>query len=122
MAGNQRLGGMIQVQVAGVMQSCKGNFEYNLGIPKRTPVMGATGVLGYTEEAQPAFLKGSIVDRADLDMAAFLATTNATVTLAAGNGKTIMFRDAWQTADGTVKTEDGEVEIEFNSRFQAKEV
>ena len=122
MSGSQRRGGMIQLQVGGVMQDCMGDFSYNLGVPLREDVEGSTGLLGYSEKAQPAFIEGAIGDRADLDVKALLATEGATVTLIAGNGKVIMLRDAWQSNAGNVATADGKIEVKFTSRHQGEEV
>lgn len=122
MSGSQRMGGMIQLQVGGVSVDCMEDAEYNLGVPMREDVEGQNGPLGYTEKAQTAFIKVTLGDRTNLDLAALLATDGATVTLRAGNGKTIMLRDAWQSGTGSVNSGNGGIEAEFRSRHRAEEV
>ncbi len=122
MSGGQRRGGIITVAVAGVTYDCKGSFSYNLGVAKREAIMGSGRVTGYKESPQVAFIEGEFTDRGDLDVAAMLRTVNATVTLRAANGKTIMLKDAWQAGDGTVQTEEGNIGVRFESEDEAQEV
>jgi len=122
MSGSQRVGGIIEVKVGAVLQDAKGEFSYNLGLPLRKPVKGAGRVHGFSEEPQVAFIEGAITDRQTLDLASLLATDGATVTLTLANGKVILLRDAWFAADGTGKTEEGEIAVRFESKSQAEEV
>jgi hypothetical protein len=115
MAG-QRKGGIIQVQVGGVMQEAKGTFTYGLGTPKRDTVVGADGVHGFKETPQVAFLEGAFTDRASLDAKALLETEDATVTLVLANGKTVVFRDAWYAGEGTISTDEGEIGVRFEAK------
>lgn len=110
-----RVGGIIQVQVDGVLHQAKGEFSYNLGRPKREPVMGADGMHGYKETPQPASLEGEITDRADLDLESFVGITAATVTLSLANGKTVVFPNAFYSGDGTGHTDEGNIDCKFNS-------
>lgn len=110
-----RVGGIIQVQVNGVIQQAKGEFTYNLGQPLREPVMGADGLHGWKETPQPAFLEGEITDRRDLDVSAFVNTTGATVTLILANGKTVLFPNAFYSGEGTANTGEGNIACKFNA-------
>lgn len=116
MAGEQRRGGMIQLQVNGVMEDVMGDFTANMGSPVREAVNGGAAILGYSEKAQVSFIEGAIGDRSDLDLKALLSTENATVCLVLGNGKVFMLRDAWQSNAGNMETAEGKVEIRFESR------
>lgn len=112
----QRRGGIIQVQVQGIVQDAKGEFSYNLGHPKRTSIKGSSGrIQGFTEEAQPAFIEGALTDRGTLDLGALVDAEDVTVTLILAVGKTIVLRDAFYCADGTGKSNEGEVELRFEA-------
>lgn len=108
-----RVGGIITVRVDGTRYRAKGEWEFNLGRPKRTAVVGADAVHGYMEEPQVPFIAGAITDDADLDLDALLRTKDATVWLELANGKGVTLRDAWYAAEGTAKTKEGEIEVRF---------
>ena len=109
MASKTRRGGTLSLTVNGVRQDAKGSFSYNLGLPKREAIVGADSVHGYKETPQAPMIEGEITDRGDLDLAAFVQTTDATVTLQLANGKTIVLRNAWFAGEGTVQTEEGNI-------------
>lgn len=113
MASKQRRGGTLSLTVNGVRQDAKGSFSYNLGKPKREAIIGADGVHGYKELPQAPMIEGEITDRGDLDLAAFVETTDATVTLQLANGKTVVLRNAWFAGEGTVQTEEGNIACRF---------
>jgi Phage tail tube protein len=113
---SQRKGGIIQVQVNGVLQDAKGAFTYNLGRPMRSAVVGADGVHGFTEKPQVAFIEGEVTDRGSLDLAALVTTEGATVTLILANGKTIVLRDSWYASEGTGNTEEGNIGVRFEGK------
>lgn len=106
-------GGIIQLQVDGEVMDAKGNFTYNLGRPKRDPVIGSDVVHGYKDMPQVAFIEGEITDRQDLDLATLITITNATITLRLGNEKTIALRGAWFAGEGTGNTEEGNIPVRF---------
>lgn len=108
-----RKGGIIQFQLNGVLQDAKGNFTYNLGRPKREPLVGADGVHGYKETPQVAFIEGEITDRGTLDLNGLVTMKDATVTLELANGKVIALRDAWYASEGTGNTEEGNIGVRF---------
>ena len=119
---SQRRGGIIQVQVDGVIQDAKGEFEYDLGHPQRSPIEGVDGIHGFTEKPKVSYIKGTITDRQTLNLASLVDTEDATVTLVLANGKTIVLREAWFQAQGTGKTNEGEIEVEFASASKGQEV
>ncbi len=118
----QRRGGMIQLQVAGVLQDAKGSFSYNLGHPMRSAIEGSSGIHGFSEKPQVAFIEGEITDRGALDLKALVALTDVTVTLELANGKIIVLRDAWFAAEGSGDTDEGAIKVRFESSGQAEEV
>lgn len=113
MSNGQRRGGTIAVKADGFVFLAKGEFSYNLGRPKRDPVIGSDGIHGFKETQQPAFIEGAITDDGTLDLAKLVTTTGATVTLELAIGKVISLRDSWYAGDGTGKTEEGEIPFRF---------
>lgn len=118
----QRRGGIIQLQIAGVLQDAKGSFSYNLGQPKKTAIEGSSAIHGYSEKPQVAFIEGEITDRGTLDLKALNLTTDVTVTLELANGKVIVLRDAWNAGEGTGNTEEGNIAVRFESSTQGEEI
>lgn len=110
---NQRVAGLIQFQIDGEVKDAKGNFTYNLGRPMREAVLGSDGAHGYKETPQVAFIEGAITDKGNLDHSALVSITSATITLALGNGKTIMLSDAWFSGEGSGSSEEAEVAVRF---------
>lgn len=116
-----RVGGIIEIKANGQMYNAKGSWTYNLGIPKREAVIGSDAVHGYKELPQESFIEGTITDRGDLSLPILLKIKDATVTLNLANGKVIVLRKAFFSADGNVTTEEGEIAAKF-SGMSADEV
>lgn len=116
MAGNNRRGGIIYLKAGGVQYEAKGEFTYDIGGFKRTSIVGADGVHGYTREAKAAFIEGAITDSPDLDLRAFAELEDVTVTLELDNGKTIILPEAWYAGDAAVKTKEGEIPVRFEAK------
>jgi hypothetical protein len=118
----QRRAGILFIKVNSAIYDAKGNFTYNLGIPKREAIVGADGVHGYKEMPQVAFVEGEFTDGIDLDLAALCKLDGVTVTLELANGKVITFRQAWFAGDGNVQTEEGNIAVRFEAKGPADEV
>lgn len=116
-----RVGGLLSLKVNGDLYFAKGNFTYNLGIPKKEAVVGADRVHGYKETPQVPYIEGEISDRQELSLEALQKTTDATVTLELANGKVIVLRQAWYASEGVGNTEEGNVECRFEG-MSAEEV
>lgn len=110
---NNRIAGLLQVQVNGVIMDARGEFSYNLGLVKRDEVVGQDGLHGFKETAQPAFIEGSITDRGTLDVKAIVSATNVSVTVQLANGKTIILPNAWYAGEGTVNAAEGELPVRW---------
>ena len=110
---DQRKAGLIQLQVNGEIYDAKGNFTYNLGRPMREALVGSDGVHGYKETAQVAFIEGEITDRGNLDLDTLVTLSDATVTLALGNGKLVALFDAWFSGEGTGNSEEANIAVRF---------
>jgi hypothetical protein len=111
----KRVGGLIAFKIDGNQYKAKGNFSYNLGRVKRDGVIGAEAVHGFKETPQLAFIEGEITDDIDLDLATLLDATDVTVTLQLGSGKVIVQNHAWFAGEGTGQTEDGNIQVRFES-------
>jgi predicted heme/steroid binding protein len=116
-----RRAGTIFFTVNGTLYDAKGNYEYNLGQPKREAIVGADRVHGYKEMPQVPYIAGEITDNSDLDLQAFLNLTDATVTLELANGKVFALRDAFYAGDGTANTEDANIQVRFEGE-RAEEI
>ena len=121
MANTNRRSGTIYLKIDGTQYDARGSYTYSLGPPKREAIVGPDGVHGYKEMPQVPYVEGEIVDARDLDLAALQGLTESTVTLELATGKTVVLRDAWYAADGTVGTEDANVQVRFEG-LSAEEI
>lgn len=106
-------GGMLYLLKDGQRYDATGDFTYNLGRPKKTAIIGSSKVNGFYTEAQAPFIEGAITDAKDLDLAAFLDTVDATITLELQIGKVIVLRQAAYVGEGTVSPKEGQVPVRF---------
>jgi len=111
-----RVGGTIQLQVNGEVYDCKGNFQYNLGLPKREMIVGSDTVHGDSEKPQAPFIEGEITDRVDFSLAALCKQRGVSVTLILAVGKVIILRDAVFTGDGTGNTDEGNIAVRWDGK------
>lgn len=121
MAGKNRIGGLIALKINGDMYFAKGNFTYNLGLPKKEGVVGSDRVHGYKEVPQIPFIEGEITDRNELNLEDLLTLEDATVTLELANGKVIMLREGWYAGEGTGNTDEGNIALRIEG-ISAEEV
>ena len=110
---NRRIGGVILLKVDGDQLQAKGNFSYNLGVPKKEMIPGADGVHGFKEQPVVPYIEGAITDNDELDLETLQRTRDATVTLELANGKVIVLEEAVYAADGAASSEEGEIEFRF---------
>lgn len=110
-----RRGGIIELKVGSDLYECKGNFSWNLGEPKNEAIVGSSGVTGYKSTPQPAYIEGMITDRGGLSVRTLARITSATVHLKLATGKVIVLSEAWYAADGKGTTDEGEIEVRFES-------
>lgn len=108
-----RVGGIIEIKTNGERLNAKGAFSYVVNRTKKEMVVGSDGTHGYKEMPQVQYIEGAITDTENLDLAALQNTVDATVTLSLANGKTIVLRQAVYASEGSVNTEEGEVEVRF---------
>jgi len=113
---SQRRAGILFLKVNGQIFDAKGNFTYNLGVPKREAIVGADQVHGYKEMPQAAFIEGELTDSRALDLVALCKIDDATATLELANGKIVVLRNAWYAGDGNVQTEEGNIVLRLEAK------
>ena len=117
---SKRVGGITRLTIDGVSNPGKGDVTYNLGMPKREPVLGSAGVHGYTEKAQVAFIECATTHFGDLDFKALVGRTDATVIVELPNGQSLVLRNAYYAGDGEGSTAEGELKLKFESDTEAE--
>ncbi len=115
LAPNRVRAGLLAIKVDGKRYDAVGNFTWNLGKPLRATLTGATGVDGYSETAQAAFIEGEIRDGSNIDIEALVTADNITATLEMANGKTLVLANAWYEGEGTGNTQEGNFPVRFVS-------
>lgn len=99
-----KIAGTIYLTVDGETQNCEGEFEYNLGTPKREALVGSDRYHGYKEEPQAAFVKGNLRRTKGFDIAAFQNKDGVDLQLRIATGETFVFADGFVGGEGTVNT------------------
>jgi len=109
-----KLGGLLNISRNGKLFKAEGNFDYNLGLPKKEAQLDSAGkVVGYMETAQKNFVKGNIFVTAEDSIVEILQEENLTVVLELNNGKTIVLSGAWNESEGSVNSEKNIMAIEL---------
>jgi len=121
---SNRRGGVIFVKADGKQFDVKGQFEYNLGYPKREPIIGHDSTHGYKELPQEAYISGEITDSVDMNLKNdLLSLQGANITLELANGKVVVLEEAFYSGDGTVQSEEGNIMVRFTAGISpAKEI
>lgn len=110
------IGGRFSVEIGGKLVWATGDWEFNIGTPKREPKVASDGRLaGYSEEPTAPFCKGKVFYASDVSLAALTGATAETCQLDLSNGKRIIFRQATFTGDGTVGARSGEIDVQFHA-------
>lgn len=110
-----RIAGTLFIAANGARIPVKGNWNVGFGRPKREAIVGMDGVHGYKESPQVAFIEGEASVTPDLDVPALLELRGVVVTAELANGKVAVYRDAWQAAEGTMGTEEGNLPLRFEA-------
>jgi hypothetical protein len=110
---SRRLAGILTLRENGIAHSAKGEFSYNLGVPKRTSIVGMDTVHGFKEEPQVGFVEGEITDHVGVDLKKLCAGEGLTITLELANGKVIVLTEAWYAGEGTVSTGEANIAVRY---------
>jgi len=111
----ERISGTVYFKIDSVLHQAVGAFTYGLGTKKREAKMSTTGVAGFGETHQAAFIEGEIYDSGELDLRALTEITNATVTLELANGKAVILHQSFFAGDGTGNSEEGKIPVRFEA-------
>lgn len=110
------VGGILNFKINSVLQVAKGDFTYNLGVPKHEAVMSSSGtVAGFKVTPVVPFIEGEITDRGDFDVKALLGLRDGVITLELINGKVIVLSGAHSSSDGEVSTGEGSIKVRFEA-------
>jgi hypothetical protein len=109
------IGGTLTVKRNGQLIWAKGDFELQLGVPKRKEEMATDGRLaGYSEEPRAWKVKGKVYNRTDLDLLAlFQGTEPETWQFDLANGQSYVLRNAFVTGGDSISLMNGEVDLEL---------
>ena len=110
---SERVGGIIFLNINGEGVRAVGDFEWNTGEDVRTTVTGASGIDGYSETPQPAFIAGQIRVTSEINPGEIRQLKDATVTLELPTGAQVILRDAWFAGEGSARTEEGVMDVRF---------
>lgn len=115
-------GGIIKLKIDGRTYAAKGAFDYSLGLPKQEAIVGSDGIHGPKSMPQVAYIEGKITDNFDLDLTTLATLRNVTVILELASGKSVVLRQAWYAGEGKANTEEGEIDVRFESEFEGEEI
>ena len=107
--GETLIGGMLYLEVNGARIDAKGEFTYGLGLPKRTPIIGADNVHGWSTEVQVPYIEGALTVTGTTDEKAICTLEGATATLQLQNGKVFVLTQACYAGEGNIKTKESEM-------------
>ena len=107
------VGGMLYLELDGGRVDAKGEFTFGLGTPKRTAIIGADGVHGFSTEVQPPFFEGAVTVKAGSDPTKISAFVDGTATLQLQNGEVFVLSGACYVGEGSVKTKESEMGVRF---------
>jgi len=117
---NKVIGGLLSFKVDGQVYQAIGSFTYNQGLPLRATLIGATGVDGYSQTPQPAFIEGEVRDGSEIDLQALVVAEDVTCALELANGKTFVLSAARFIGEGTGNTAESNFAVRFESSQQGE--
>lgn len=120
MAGDRKIAGVITLTVDGVKQSCAGDFQFNLGTPERTTLVGQDGVHGFSETPRAPWIEGNLRYTKGFDVKAFFNKDGVDAQLRLCTGETFVFIDGWVNGDGTVSTTEATIPFRFDAMSAEK--
>lgn len=110
-----RSAGIIYFKIDGEQLPARGAFTYALSGEQKTYECNANGQGYYTAKATPGYIKGSLTDYNDVDLARIKNAEGVTATLELGNGKIICAHNAVQVDLMEGNSETGELGLELKS-------
>ena len=109
---NIRVGTLV-FKIDGTQYALAGDFTLNPGVVRKEELIGPDGTIAFKHTYQAAVLEGTIRDRPDLDVKELLALEDVTITAELTNGKAWVLANATQTAEGSLDSAEGAIQIRF---------
>jgi len=113
MTDPNRVAGYMEISHNGTKLSAAGSFSWNLGLPKRTEILGPDKLHGYSEMPQAPYIEGAIIVTSGTSVTEICSVTNASVVLTTATGKMISLGDAFYAGEGVGETEGGTLQVRF---------
>lgn len=92
-----------------------GSASYSVDSVSRETIKGASGVAGYKETPEAAFVEFEHIDDTDLEPSDIASMTDVTVTMYLINGKTVALFNAWVVNTREWNAIDGLTTIRFEA-------
>lgn len=113
----ERIGGIISLEIDGVLHNCKGAFTVEPGVPTQETVVGSSGIAGIKRTPKPAAIEGALTKGSSLDVKALASLINATAVLTFDDGQRFVLHEAAYVGECTVGTEEGEVSLRLEGEY-----
>ena len=108
-----RIAGRIAVSYDGKTVRGEGDFTINFGKDKREILVGVSGVDGHSSMPQAAKISGNVRWTPNVDIEEILESEGATVVVRLANGWTASIRNAVNTTEGELSTENATIPMSF---------
>lgn len=109
----QKIAGTCYVKIDGDQLLLKGGIEVPINKVKREIVMANNKPAGFKETPQEPYIKGTFIMGLGFPLAKLRDSTEMTITAELVNGTVYTLSQAWLDGEATLKTEDGEIDMEF---------
>lgn len=107
--------GRATIKVDGKILLTKPGAELDIGGEKRTPVVGPTGVHGYTTENMAPMLSVPVSKRGDVSVKDLDAIKSATILFEGDDGSRFVLSEAFRTETVKLKETGGEISMSFSA-------
>lgn len=114
MAGPNQVTGRVTITVDGQRLESREGAVLNTGGVEREPVVGDTGVHGFTEKTVAPTVECSVSHKAGTRLTDLNAINNATLVFATDTGVDFVLRGAWLSKPADLKS-GGEVSLAFSA-------
>lgn len=106
------IAGIIELKINGEIKQAKGDFTFNEGNPKLSPILNTDNtVAGFKGETQAPRIEGELTDNGDLDVHDVTTLKNQSATLSLSNGKIFTLEGATYIADGDYQTGESNIQL-----------
>lgn len=110
-----RIAGILSLSLDGVQYTAAGAFTVQPLTRQREGLAGDGGIRGYREMPIVPYFEGDISTDAEVSAETLGGITDATAQLELANGKSYVFRNAWQAGDLTINSNEGTMAVRFEA-------